>query len=106
VKTLGRILIILAVFVMVMGIAYIVVNASSSSSSTNMPAFERDGNGESQGERPQFPDGEMPAFEHDGAQGGGWMFGLFKNFGIIAIIIVMIAAPRSLMQKKRVPVIQ
>lgn len=36
-KTPGRILIILAAFTLVMGIAYVVVNTSTSGSSTNMP---------------------------------------------------------------------
>jgi hypothetical protein len=62
-KTLGRILIIVADFVLVMGITSVVVN--STSSSTTAPAFERGGEGLPQfpnSERPEFPGGERPEF--------------------------------------------
>jgi len=104
VKTLGRILIILAVFAAVMGITYLVVNAGSSSTSANMSAFERGGEGQPRPEdmQLQFPDGERPEFGRAGPR-GGWMFGLLKNIGIISIITVLIAVPKSLMRGKAIP---
>ncbi len=111
-KTLGRILIILMVFAAVIGITYIVVNAGSSSTSANMPAFERGDEGRqrpeggqlqfSNGERPEFPGGG-PEFGREGPRGGGWIFGLIKNIGIIGIIVALIAVPRSLIRRKPAP---
>jgi hypothetical protein len=114
VKTLGRILIILAAFTVVMGITYMVVNAGSSSTSANMPAFENGGEGGprpegarpqfSNGERPEFSGGGRPAFGGGGQRGGGWMSGLVKNVGILAIIVVLITVLKSFMRRKSVPV--
>lgn len=97
-KTLGRVLIILMVFAIVMGITYVVVNAGSSSTSTNTPAFD-------QGFRPdgvssQFPNGQRPAFRDRGPRGGGWMFGMVKNVGIITVIVALITVPKSIRQKR------
>ena len=98
-KTLGRILIVLAVFALVMGITYVAVNAGGNSSG-GMPQFEnRERPQFANGERPEFPDGGRP--EGGERDGGGWMFGLIKNVGIIAIITVLIAAPRSLMKNRK-----
>ncbi|MFT3893136.1 MAG: hypothetical protein QM730_16020 [Anaerolineales bacterium] len=105
-KTLGRILIILAMFALVMGITYFVVNASGTS--TNGMPFE-------DGERPQFANGERPfsggeeqfqpgqrpegfeGRERDGGDGSvfGMMGGFVKNTVIIGVIVALIAAPRS-----------
>lgn len=100
-KTLGRILVILVAFTMVMGITYAAVNASNSSISADMPMFERGGGGQSRPEngQPEFSSGER----HEGPRGGGWMFGLIKNAGIVAIIVALIAVPRSLTRRKPNP---
>ena len=92
-KTFGRILLIVAAFVLVMGITYVVVN--STNSSTTSPAFERGGEG-----LPQFPNGERTELP----RGGGWMFGLLKNLGVMAIVVALIAVPKSLMRRKAAPV--
>jgi len=100
-KTLVRIFIILAMFAIIMGITDVAVNASGNSSNA-MPQFEN-------GERPQFSNGEKPAFSggewegrrEGGEIGGGWMFGLIKNVGIIATVVALIAVPRSLMRNKK-----
>jgi len=109
-KTLGRILLILAVFTIVMGITYFVVNTGSSSTSANVPAFERDnGRGfRSEGGQPQFFNGQRPEFtgdqraEFDGAgpRGGGWMFGMIRNAGIIFVIVALIVVPKSMWRKR------
>ena len=94
-KTLARILIILVAFAIVMRITYVAVNAvnaGSSSTSASAPAFERGSEA-----LPQ-PAGERPEM------GGGWMFGLFKNLGMVAIIVGLIAIPRGLQRRKAVPV--
>ena len=107
-KTIGRIFIILAVFAIVMGITYIVVNAGGNSS-VGIPRFE---NGErlqfANGERPQFPGGEFEGRREGGERGGGgWMFGLVKNIGIVAVVTILIALPRSIVRnrKRSVPAI-
>jgi hypothetical protein len=106
-KTLGRILIILAVFALVMGITYVVVNAGSSATA---PQFDRPfpTNGDQptfgDGQRPGFPNGERPELR-DGERGEGgsfgWMFGAIKNIGIVAIIVALIVLPKGWMQKRR-----
>jgi hypothetical protein len=112
-KTLGRILIILAVFAAVMGITYLIVNASSSSTVANMPAFGRDSEGGSRfeneqsqfpnGERPEFP-GERHEFGREGERTGGWVFGLTRNIGIITVIVVLVTLIRNFMRKRPAPV--
>lgn len=98
-KTLGRVLIILVVFALVMGITYVVVNAGGNSSS-GMPQFEnREGPQFANGERPEFPAGVRPEGRERG--GGGWIFGLIKNAGIVTIVTVLIAVPRSLMRNRK-----
>lgn len=96
-KSLGRILIIVAVFALVMGIAYRVVNADSSS--TAAPAFERGAESFTLGGGPQAPfaDSERPDFEK---RGGGWIFGLIKNVGVITVIVALITIPKSLRRRK------
>jgi hypothetical protein len=98
-KTFGRIIIILAVFALMMGVTYLVVNASGNSSN-GIPQFEgREGPQFANGERPEFPGGGRPEGRERG--GGGWMFGLIKNVGIIAIVTVLIAVPRSLIKNRK-----
>ncbi len=92
-KTLGRIIIILAAFVIVMGITYTTVSASGSSSSS-APAFERGSEG-------LAPNGVRPEFQGENQNGGGWMFGLMKNIVIVAVIVMIIVFPKNLLQQKR-----
>ena len=109
-KPLGKIFIILAIFAIVMGVTYVIVNAGGTSSN-GFPQFE---NGERpqfmDGERPQFEPGEQPEFpggEFEGRReggdrdSGGWMFGLIKNVGIVAVVVALIAVPRAIMQNKK-----
>ena len=100
-KTLGRILIILLAFAIIMGITYAVVNAGSSSATA--PAFERgEGFPQADGAQLQFPNGERPEFPGGERTefGGGWMFGLVRNIGIVAMIVALIAVPKSLLRRK------
>lgn len=108
-KTLGRVLIILAAFAIVMGVTYLIVNTGSASTSENMPAFERGGGREPlpDGVQPQFANGQRPEFRGgDGGEfrgegrGGGWMFGIIKNGGIIAVITALIVIPKSIRRRK------
>ena len=96
-KTLGRIIIILAMFTLVMGITYAVVNAGGASSS-GLPQFES-------GERPQFENGTRPdfdgQFEGRPEGGGGLAFGMVKNLGIVAIITALIAVPRNWIKTRK-----
>ena len=96
-NTFGRILIILLAFAIVMGITYFAVNASSASTSGNVPASERGG------ESFRSLTSERPAADDQGP-GGGWMFGLMKNISIVGIIVALIVVPTSFMRRKVVPV--
>jgi hypothetical protein len=73
-----------------MGLTYVVVNAGSSSVGTTAHAFERD--------RGFPPDGARP--ESHGDRGGGWMFGMIRNIGIIAVIVALVVIPKSIRQKR------
>lgn len=88
-KTLARVLIVLVAFAIVMGITYVAVTTGTASTSATSPAFERDG----ENSRPL-------GGEH--SESGGWMFGLVKNFGIVAFIIALIVIPKNLMRRKAV----
>ena len=91
-KTLGRILIILMVFAIVMGTTYFVVNASESS--TSSPAFENSST--------RFaPNGEHPEFQGVSSGGIGLMFGFMKNMIIVAVLVGMIVFPKNLMQRRQ-----
>ncbi len=107
-KTLGRIVIILVVFALVMGITYTVVNAVRSS--VGATAFERGGEGfpRPEGVRPQFPTGERPEFpggegrEFRGDRGGGfrWILGAVKNIGIVAIIVAAVVWLKNFLRNR------
>ena len=104
-KILGRILIILTAFALVMGIAYTVVSAANAASSAiGVPAFER---GED-GVRPQIPNHERPEFpggEGHGLRGGvsglRLILGTVKNIGIIAIIVALVLWLKDFMRKRK-----
>ncbi|NWG33311.1 MAG: hypothetical protein HXY42_02630 [Chloroflexi bacterium] len=92
-KTLGRILIILAVMAIVMGVTYAAVNSGGSASAA--PQFEA-------GRRPPFREGQFDGDRHEGREGGGgWMFGLIKNVGVIAVVVTLIVLPKSVARKRR-----
>ncbi len=102
-KTLGRILIIVLAFALVMGGTYYMVNTGSNNS--NAPAFDRgsfDGNPQFQGAGFNA-NGPRPEFrgERDRRGGGGWMFGLIKNIGIVAVIVALIVLPKNFFQQQR-----
>jgi len=93
-KTLGRILVILIMFVVMMGVTYSVVSASGSSS-TGAPAIQRGGGDfQASGVRPENRDGR-------GFSPAGMLAGLLKNSVIVAFFVVMIAFPKSLIQQRR-----
>lgn len=89
-KTLGRIIVILCAFALVMGLTYMVVNAGSSSAVTAAPAFERDRGG--------APDGARPEFHEE--RSGGWMFGVIKNVGILAVVVALVTVPKNIWRRK------
>ena len=99
-KTLGRALLILAVFTLIMGITYAVVTVGTTGS--NLTQFQG-GDGQSNfanGQRPEFPGGERNEF-HGERGGGGLMFGMIKNILLVAIVVVLIVVPKGWMERKR-----
>ena len=98
-KTLGRALIILMMFTLVMGITYVAVNAASPSGSRTVPRFEGRGEGSPrpEGARPPFPGGE-------GRAGGSILrltFGFVRNVAIIGIIVAAVVWFKDFLEKKR-----
>ena len=96
-KTLGRILIILTVFALIMGITYVAVNAVSASGTA--PVFER------RGEGPPSPEAEGARPAGGEGRGGGsilrLMFGLVRNAGIVAIIVALVVWLKDFLEKRR-----
>jgi len=94
-KTFLRVLMILAAFACVMGLAYLVVNLNSSSNPTTASAFEN--------RSVEFAqNGTRPEFDREGAGGGGaWIFGLIKNIVVVAVIVVSIVLPKNLLLSRR-----
>ena len=91
-KTLGRVLVILIAFAVMMGITYSAVSAGGSSSA-NAPAFQ---NGEG------FTPDTGPREFRDASLGGiGMMLGLLKNIVIVAVITALAAFPKNLLQQQR-----
>ncbi|HLO29577.1 MAG TPA: hypothetical protein VK249_10605 [Anaerolineales bacterium] len=96
-KNLGRILIILAAFAIVMGVTYVVVNAGTSVLSRSGLAF---------GRTPENP----PRFEGERREVRGavrpirLIAELIKNVGIVAVIVALITVPKSLKKRKDVPI--
>jgi hypothetical protein len=95
-KTPGRILIILTAFAIMMGITYLIVTANSSSSSISAPeVLSSEGFAPPSRERSEMDSLDMP--------GGGWIFGLVKNVGIVSVIVALIVVPKSFMRRKSIP---
>ena len=95
-KTLGRILIILTVFALIMGITYVALNAVSASGTA--PVFER------RGEGPSSPEAEGARPPGEGRGGGSilrLMFGLVRNAGIVAIIVALVVWLKDFLEKSR-----
>ncbi len=93
-KILGRIILILLVFALVMGLTYVLVKVGGPSAGTAAPAFGRDaGVFRPGGARPEFRG------ERDG-RGAGWIFGMIRNIGIIAVIVALIVIPKNIGRKK------
>ena len=98
-KTLGRILIIVTLTVLVAAGLYALVDANASTSTPGgFPGGDEFRPG---GELPAF-DGQRPEGRERGEMGGGWMFGLIKNVGVMSIIVAIIVLPSSLKKKKRI----
>ncbi len=106
-KTFGRIFIILAAFIFLSGLMVAAVNAAG----INQPDFNGDGGrtefrpqgqgGEESG-LPFRPEGDHEEGERGGGRGGfGLIFGAVKNVGVIAVLVALIAWPRSIAKNKK-----
>jgi hypothetical protein len=90
---LGRIFLVLVVFSVVASVLVAVVNASTGSA-TASEAFA--------GDRPRpggMPDGRE--FRPSDGMDAGWISGLIRNIGVIAVITTLIVFPKSLLRAKR-----
>ena len=107
-KTLGRILIILVTFALVMGITYAAVNVVSSS--TIVRSFERGGESSPrpEGAQPQFPNGQRP--ESRGGKGREFLgqvrglrliLGTVKNVVLIGIIVASVVWLKDFLEKRK-----
>ncbi len=103
-KTLGRIFIILFAFVLLSGLMVTAVNASG----MNQPNFDGERTefrpqGGEEGEFPFRPEGGHEEGERGERGGGGfgWIFGAIKNVGVISVLVVLIALPRSIAKNKK-----
>lgn len=109
-KILGRILIILTVFAVLAGLMVTVVNAAGVNvgrfGEGNGPGFRQQGNEQGQFLVPQNGGRPERGGDRDGPRGGaGWVFSLTKNLIILAILVAVIAIPKSLIKKsKRKPI--
>jgi hypothetical protein len=92
-KTLGRVLIILIAFAIVMGMTYFAVNAGGSSTTTTS-VFEN-------GSANFAPIGARPELRSENSGGADWMFGLLKNIIVVGIIVAIIVFPKNLTQQRR-----
>lgn len=84
-KTLGRILIILAVTALVTGALYLTFNGSDAGDFPEEPGFS-----------PNAPSPDFEVGRADQAEfRGGWMFGLTKNLGVISLLVTVIILPKK-----------
>lgn len=104
-KTLGRILIILAVTALVAGALYLIVNAGGAGTASNFPQ-----SGEQFASTRTFEAGARPEFEGGGREprelGGGWAFGLLKNMGVISLLVAILVLPKGLAKRKRLAAVK
>lgn len=102
-KTLVRILIITFAAVVIGAGMVALVNANGSGLTPG--GFPGDDGFRPEGDRPAFegmprPEGEAPERHERGEMGGGWIFGLLKNIGVIAILVAIIVLPKKFKPKK------
>jgi hypothetical protein len=112
-KTIGRIFIILAVTALITGALYWIVNASGTGAPSNFhqrgEQFQPGGalpNGvRLEGTRPNF-EGGRPERGGEGGEGGGWVFGLIRNVGVVALLVAIIVLPQSLRKRKNLAAVK
>jgi hypothetical protein len=104
-KTIGRILIILVVFSALSGLIVLAVNASGTSAASagfDGARPQLSSNVNEGGFNPEGAQGRHERGERGGHEGGGgWAFGLVKNMGVMTILVLLIALPKSIAKKKR-----
>jgi hypothetical protein len=100
-KTIGRILIILAVFSAFAGLMIVAVNATGA----NAPGFDGTPqfrpNAVQDRVRPGGDENRPDRGERGVPDGPRWMFGLIKNMGLLALLVTIIVWPKSVAKKKR-----
>jgi len=100
-KTIGRILIILAVFSAFAGLMIVAVNASGSNTTDFGGASQFRPNDGQDRVGPEGNENRPERGEREASGGPRWMFGLIKNVGVMALLVTIIVWPRSAAKKKR-----
>ncbi len=98
-RTIGRILIILTVFIALSGLMVVAVNTSGA----NVPDFNGAPQFRPTGEDQVRPenDGNRPERSGGGAGGPRWMFDLIKNLCVITVLVTIIVWPKSVTKKRK-----
>jgi hypothetical protein len=108
-KTLGRIFIILAVAALITAALYFVVNASGTGTRSDFrprgEQFQPTGQFQPGGARPDFEGGRGER-GGEGREGGGWIFGLIKNVGVVALLVAILILPKGLAKRKRLAAVK
>lgn len=106
-KTIGRILIILTVFIALSGLMVVAVNASGSNAPDfggPLPQIRQGGGGDQfRPENGTRPEGGQNRPERGERRNGssGMVFGLIRNIGLIAILVTVIVWPKSVAKKRK-----
>lgn len=108
-KTLGRIFIILAVTALITAALYFAVNASGTGTRSDFrprgEQFQPTGQFQPGGARPNFEGGRGER-GGEGRAGGGWIFGLVKNVGVVALLVAILVLPKGLAKRKRLAAVK
>jgi hypothetical protein len=106
-KTIIRVLIILAVFSALAGLMVLAVSASGANApdfGNTLPQIRPGGDtGFNPGNefRPEGNQNRPERGERGGFGGPRWLSGLVKNVGVIAVLVVLIVWPRNVAKKKK-----
>jgi hypothetical protein len=107
-KIIGRILMILTAFTALSMLMTLAVNAGGISSSApdfdDVPPQFQSRQGSREGFGPEGGEFRPERGERKEQGGAGWVFGLTKNIGVIALVAALIILPKRFSQRKKAAV--